>query len=126
VRKRRWPQEPEILRDGISSAAGSQATEMAAGAIPTFPEYEWEGKGTAPVCDRNDPACRGRTAFQATTRLAALSGAGFASVSVGVPARTLPESNAASANKTTSTPSAERTKTVKRPELAASRSMSVM
>src|SRR6478736_2899121 len=93
VRNPRWPGEPEILRGGNESTARSQPIEMASDTIPTFPEYEWEGKGTAPVCDRNDPAWRGRTAFQATIRLAALSGAGFASVSVGVPALTLPQSN---------------------------------
>ena len=123
VRKPRWPQEPENLRGGNDSAAGSQAIEMAAGAIPTFPESEWDGKGATLVCDRNDPACRGRTAFQAADRVAALSGTGLARESVGVAARMPPQFNAASANNTTSGPSAERTKPIKRLELAIGRSI---
>ena len=54
MRKPRWPQEPEMVR-GCNASVGSQATEMAAGAIPSFPESEWGGKGTASFCDR----CRG-------------------------------------------------------------------
>ena len=97
---------------------------MVAGEIPSFPGLEWEGgKGAAMSCDRDDLACRGRTAFQATAKVAALSGAKFASESVGVPARMPPQFSAASANNTTSGPSAERTKTFKRPELAIGRSI---
>ena len=44
VRKPRWPQEPEMVR-GCNASVGSQATEMASGAIPSFPVSEWGGKG---------------------------------------------------------------------------------
>jgi hypothetical protein len=123
VRKPRWPLEPEYLRGGNDSAADSEAIEMAAGAIPSFPEAEWDGKGAAVGCDRNDPACRGRTAFQAADRGAALSGTGLARESVGVAAPMPPQFKARSANNITSGPSAERTKPMKRLELAIGRSI---